>query len=56
MNLFDKQLGQTSQNDLHAWMDQVERHINYLQERMEYGFRQLEKRLEEQKHGAEKEG
>lgn len=53
MNLFDKQLGQTNQNDIHAWMSQVERHINYLQEQMEYGFRQLEKRLEGKDNGGE---
>ena len=51
MNLFDKQLGHTNQEDLHAWMDQIERHINHLQEQMDYGFRQLEKRLEEGKNG-----
>lgn len=53
MNLFDKQLGQTNQNDIHLWMSQVERHINYLQERMDYGFRQMEKRLEERNHGGQ---
>lgn len=51
MNLFDKQLGQLDQNDVHAWMSKVEEHISYLQEQMEYGFRQMEKRLEGKGNG-----
>lgn len=45
MNLFDRQLGQPDRGDLEKWMEQIERHVNYLQEQMEYGYRQMEKRL-----------
>lgn len=44
MNVFDRQLGQVDRSDLRGWMAQVEQHINYLQERMEYALRQMEQK------------
>lgn len=54
MNLFERELGQVDRSDLRGWMDKVERHVQYIQEQMAYGFRQLEKRVEklEQEKGA----
>lgn len=45
MNLFERRLGKPDRSDLPGWMDAVERHMEYLQERMEYGYRQVEARL-----------
>ena len=39
MKVFDRQLGQPNRNDLKTWKRQVEEHINYMQERLEYAFR-----------------
>ena len=50
MNLFDKQLGHTNQEDLHAWMDQIERHINSCRSRW-ITASAAGKRLEEGKDG-----
>lgn len=50
MNVFDRQLGHLDRSDLQGWMTQIERHINYLQERLEYALRQVE-----QKTGGNKE-
>lgn len=51
MNLFERQLGEVDRSDIRGWMRAIEQHINYLQERAEYGFRQLEKRISELERG-----
>lgn len=51
MNLFERDLGKPDRGDIQVWMEQVEGHVRYLQEQVEYGFRQLEKRLEGTRNG-----
>ena len=47
MTLFSKQLGQPPRENVEAWMAKVEQYINDMQEQMEYGYRQLQKRVEQ---------
>lgn len=46
MNVLDRQLGHLDRRDLQSWMTQIERHINYLQERLDYALRQMEQKTE----------